>query len=404
MKHPLLCLMLITPLGCAAQNTNAAQIPAVVAPAVAALAATPTALMPDAEMKARKAKWSNGGAPNPALKKIINNADKALKVEPLSVMEKKVAPPSGDKHDYMSVGPYWWPDPSKSNGLPWIRKDGKVNPATRSTDVTDYPSLQTVSNAVQNLAQAYYYTGDEKYAAHAAQLLKVWFLDPATKMNPNLKYGQAVPGANDGRPFGIIETLNWQGMVQYVPLLDGSQAWTPQDKKALQQWFGDYANWLLTSDIGKAEGNTSNNHSSWYDVQVARFALFADQPAIARKVLENAGERRIATQIAPDGSQPHELARTKSWSYSTMNLNALFTVARIAETQGIDLWHYKTKDGRSLQAALDYLAPYADSNVKWPHEQIAHLDRGNLEPLLREGARVYGDERYKTLLAMLEEK
>ncbi len=393
--------MLITPMGCAAQNTNAAQQNAAPmtmnktsAPAVAALAAT--AFLPDAEMKERKANLSKSER-----RRIVKDGDKALKIEPTSVMEKKILPPSGDKHDYMSVGPYWWPDPKKADGLPWVRKDGKVNPATRSTDVTDYPSLKDVSKAVEKLSEAYYYTGDEKYADHAAKLLKLWFLNPDTRMNPNLNYGQAVPGANDGRPFGIIETVNWNDMVQRVPLLDGSASWTGADKKALQNWFADYVNWLQTSKIGKEEGNTKNNHASWYDVQVSTFALFADKPEIAREVLQKAGKRRIATQIEPDGSQPHELGRTKSWSYSTMNLRALFELAAIAESQGIDLWHYQTKDGRSLKVALDYLAPYADSSKAWPHEQIAALDRGNLKPLLSEGVRVYGDKRYETWLEML---
>ena len=412
LKYPLLGLMLIAPLGCATQSTNAAEAPAAATtktkPAKKNASTEVVAFYPDAAMKARKKKLGDGNAAdNASTKSAIKNGDKALGVEPLSVLEKKIDPPSGDKHDYMSVGPYWWPDPVKADGLPWIRKDGKVNPATRSTDITDYPSLLKVSKAVEDLAEAYYYSGDEKYAAHATELLKTWFINPETRMNPNLNYGQAVPGANDGRPFGIIETVNWNNMVQYVPLLDGSKSWTSENKQALQNWFADYVNWLQTSVIGTEEGNTTNNHASWYDVQVARFALFADQPEIAREVLQKAAERRIATQIEPDGTQPRELARTKSWSYSTMNLSALFELAQLAETQGIDLWNYKTNDGRSLKAALDYLAPYADPKNKWPHPQLSKpgetLDMKKLINLLNEGTRVYGDERYKTLAEMAKQ-
>ena len=408
LKYPLLGLMLIAPLGCATQNTNAAEAPAPTMtktkPAKQIASTEVVAFYPDAAMKARKMKLGDGNAAdNSATKSAIKAGDKALTVEPLSVMEKKIEPPSGDKHDYMSVGPYWWPDPAKADGLPWIRKDGRVNPATRSTDITDYPSLLKVAKAVEDLAEAYYYSGDEKYAAHATKLLEVWFLDPATAMNPNLNYGQAVPGANDGRSFGIIETVNWNNMLQYVPLLDGSKSWTPNNKKALQNWFVKYTDWLQTSDIGKAEDNTTNNHSSWYDVQVARYALFSDQPEVAREVLQKAAERRIATQIEPDGSQPHELGRTKSWSYSNMNLSALFELAQLAETQGIDLWNYKTDDGRSLKAALDYLAPYADPKKEWPHPQLEKPDTSKLVKLLNEGYRVYGDERYKALAQMAKQ-
>ena len=59
----------------------------------------------------------------PAYKQLIKDADKALQFGPVSVMEKKNAAPGGDKHDYVSLAPYHWPDPSKPGGLPYMRKD-----------------------------------------------------------------------------------------------------------------------------------------------------------------------------------------------------------------------------------------------------------------------------------------
>ena len=64
-----------------------------------------------------------------AFQNLKQKADKVLIEGKLyTVMHKKQVPPSGDKHDYMSIGSYWWPDPSKPNGLPYIRKDGERNP------------------------------------------------------------------------------------------------------------------------------------------------------------------------------------------------------------------------------------------------------------------------------------
>ena len=55
----------------------------------------------------------------------------ALDATPVSVMEKRRTPPSGNKHDYMSMAPYWWPDSTKPDGLPFVRRDGHVYPASR---------------------------------------------------------------------------------------------------------------------------------------------------------------------------------------------------------------------------------------------------------------------------------
>ncbi len=52
-------------------------------------------------------------------------AEKYIKMTPLSVTAKKKLPPSKDPRDYMTLSPYWWPDSTKTDGLPYIRKDDK---------------------------------------------------------------------------------------------------------------------------------------------------------------------------------------------------------------------------------------------------------------------------------------
>ena len=46
-----------------------------------------------------------------AIVTLEEDAKTALALKPMSVMDKAITPPSGDKHDYMSQAPYWWPDP-----------------------------------------------------------------------------------------------------------------------------------------------------------------------------------------------------------------------------------------------------------------------------------------------------
>jgi hypothetical protein len=325
-----------------------------------------------------------------AVESLRREADKALRAGPFSVTDKKVSPPSGDKHDYMSQAPYWWPDPSKPDGKPYLRKDGEVHPDRRAFDNAP---MGRMTGAVTVLAQAYFFTRHEPYADHAARLLRAWFLDEKTRMNPNLNFGQSVPGLTDGRGAGLIDTTGLIGLVDAVGLLAGSKAWTDADQKGLVAWFEKFLAWMQESKIGRDEARAGNNHGTWYDAQAAAFALFAGKTDVAKKVLA-ASPRRIDKQIEPDGRQPAELARTKSWDYSTMNLRGWFTVATLGERAGVDLWQYRSADGRSIRKALDYLIPFAKDPAQWQTKQIVRMRPDRLASLLRLAAARYGDKKY----------
>jgi len=324
--------------------------------------------------------------------RLRDEAQKALGAGPFSVTDKKVVSPSGDKHDYMSLGPYWWPDPRKPDGLPYIRRDGEVNP---EGEAYDRAPLGRMTSAVETLALAYYLTSHEPYAEHAGRLLRAWFLDEATRMNPHLEYGQAIPGRTEGRGIGIIDTAQLARLVDAVGMLAGSPSWTPADRQGIEAWFGRYLTWLRESKHGRDEARATNNHGTWYDVQVAAFARFVGDDDIARDVLEQVPARRIARQIEPDGRQPLELARTRSFDYSAMNLRGMFDLATLGEPLGVDLWNFETADGRSLRRALDWLLPYATGEKPWQHRQIRAFDPSRLAPLLRRAAVAYQQPRYE---------
>lgn len=330
-----------------------------------------------------------------ALAALERDAAKALNAGPFSVLHKTNVPPSGDMHDYMSIAPYFWPDPAKPDGLPYIRRDGERNPASRTSDRR---SLAEMIEAVETLSHAWYFTGAEHYAAKAKQLLRAWFLDPATRMNPNLEFGQAVPGVNTGRGIGLIETAGLAGVVDAIGLLADSEAWTETDQHGVEKWFGEFLGWMSESKHGRDEAAAKNNHGTWYDVQIASFALFVGKPEIATNILQAAGAKRIARQIESDGRQPLELARTKSWGYSTMNLRGLMSLAALGEHVNVDLWRYETPDGRSLRRALDYLTPFADGAKKWPHQQLGGWTPDGLGSLLGLAVAHYPELRYREVL------
>ena len=325
-----------------------------------------------------------------ALNALRRQADKALAIEPLSVVAKTQTPPSGDKHDYLSLAPYFWPNPNAANGMPYVRRDGQVNP--ERDHYPDHAALNRMESSANTLALAFYFTHDERYAARAATLVRAWYLDDATRMNPNLNFAQFVPGANDGRGAGIIDTQGLPVLLDDIQLLPAS-AWTEADNKGMAAWLARYLDWLQTSPNGRHEAKALNNHGSWYAGQVAAIQLFLSQRDGAAATLE-AVKGRIASQVAPDGSQPQELSRTRSWSYSAYNLRALTQLALLGQRAGVDLWGYQTADGRSIRRAIDYVLPSALGQRAWEGKQITPLSASDLIVPLRQAAAAYGSDTY----------
>jgi hypothetical protein len=322
-------------------------------------------------------------------------AEAALSAGPFSVMQKAALPPSGDRHDFMSLGTYWWPDPARPDGRPYLRRDGEVNPQIEDFD---RPRLSQMADAVSTLAMAAHLSGDGRFAPRAALLLRTWFVDPATRMNPHLRYGQAIPGICEGRCIGIIDTECLARVADGVTLLEAQGAWSGSDRRALRDWLTAYLDWLVTSPLGMAEAEERNNHGTCYDVQVVALALHLGRMDLAQAVLARVGERRIAVQIEADGRQPLELARTKAWTYSLKNLFALLNLAGWAGQLGIDLWGYRSGGGGSIAQALEWMIPYALGERPWTHPEIGGFTGAHLFPALMRAGQMPNGERYREAL------
>lgn len=336
----------------------------------------------------------------PALEQLVSEAEIWYAQGPFSVMEKTKPPPSGDKHDYLSFGPYWWPDPSKKDGLPYIRRDGEVNPESIG-DKSDRTSLEKMAIGAETMALAYYFTGKEKFAGRSALYLQTWFLNPETRMNPHLRYGQAIPGTCEGRGIGIIETRRFSQVLNTLMLLEGSPALTEGQKQGMLAWFKSYLEWLTSSANGKAERNEQNNHGTWYDVQVAHMAFYTGDRELTRKVLAEALKNRLGSQVKTDGKQPNELARTRSFTYSLINLSGLLDLTELGSRVGVDYWNYPSTEKSLLKAAVNFVGAYANPSAKWPYQQITPFNRSSVYPFLLEAQFRTSDIRFRELVSLL---
>jgi hypothetical protein len=331
----------------------------------------------------------------PAYIKLIEEAEDAMLEGPFSVTYKTFIPPGGTKNDYMSQGPYWWPDTTKPDGLPFIRRDGIRYPEAG----IDRSQLGNMMESVRILSLAWFFCGEIKYAERAEYLLKVWFLDPETKMNPHLEYAQSIPGITTGRGIGIIDVRGMHTLVDAISLLESSGAMRSNDIEQIRKWFADLFEWLTTSKNGKDEDDYHNNHSVAFDVIVTSIARYLGNNEYVAKKISEMPNRRIDPMIEADGSQPEELIRTNAFGYSVSNLGNFFDAAAIGRRVGVDIFSYKNPEGGSLRGALDFLTRYIGKPGDWKWQQIGGWTptENRLGLLLRRAALYYSEPEYKKL-------
>lgn len=310
-------------------------------------------------------------------------AEELLSMLPATVADKKVLPPSGDARDYMTLSPYWWPDPSQADGLPYIRRDGERNPEVY--DCPERENADRLGKAARTLALLYRVTGEERYACKCAELLRAWFLDPERGMNPNLTYAQLIRGRTTIRGTGIIDGRRLGYALCSARLIEGSSSWTEADRAELKAWAGAFLYWLEHSVNGRKELAARNNHGLWYDAIRIMTASAAGEEERVREIAERSLAPRFAQQVAPDGSLPEELARTLSLHYTAFALEAVAVARNVALAGGYDLWTLP-----EAQRALAFAAPYFEQPATWPHAQIKPFERRRGAVLLHEAGLALG--------------
>ena len=105
---------------------------------------------------------------NDLIIKLVAEADSYLSQKSPSVMDKTRMPPSGDKHDFLSLAPFHWPDNTKPNGMPYVYRDGEFNPEIYTAH--DGIFMHRMIERVKILSVAYYFTGNNVYANKTSEL------------------------------------------------------------------------------------------------------------------------------------------------------------------------------------------------------------------------------------------
>jgi len=295
---------------------------------------------------------------------VLASADTLMNKTPRTVTEGECDRSEGGLHDFYSEGDYWWPNPENPDG-PYVRKDGMTNP---ENFVLHRQAMREMSITVATLASAYKLTGKASYAAEAIKHLDAWFLDPETRMNPNMSYAQAIKGRVPGRGVGLIDGIHFVEPAQAIIILAQAGLFDAEHFQAYQQWFSEFLDWVMTHEYGIDERDRTNNHGSCWVLQASIYAKLTDNKEVLSYCRDRYKTVLLPNQMAADGSFHLELSRTKPYGYSLFNMDILASVCHILSTEEENLWLYRLEDGRGMPLGMEFITPFIADKSKWSYD------------------------------------
>ena len=309
----------------------------------------------------------------------------------------------GTPHDFYSEAEDYWPDSSNPTGPFVIRTSGPPNP---DAFTAHREALLNFSICVPALTAAFVLTGESRYALQAITHLRAWFLDPATRMNSSLLYGQTIPPAKTGRPDGLVEAVHLAEVVQCIPFLTNSEALTAPDLTGLQKWFAEYFEWLNTSRLAGLARDSKNHHGSSWLLQAAAIAHLteAKDDAPLTTLRHQYKSSTIRAQIVADGVFPHELTTPNPYRNTLFNLDMFAAICVLLSTRFESVWDYELQDGPGMRTVIAKLYPCILDRGTWPYRADAtHFNDLPLrQPSLLFAARAYNRPEYAELWKTLK--
>ncbi|WWC93015.1 uncharacterized protein L201_007979 [Kwoniella dendrophila CBS 6074] len=185
----------------------------------------------------------------------------------------------GGKNQLFTVKPYWW----QTEDGKWEWRDGQRNPECAKPQGQE--QLQALAKEVHTLALGLLYITDferrQECIGKIQTLLKTFFVDPETRMEPQVRFSQCHPGEDPIRGNdAFVIAIRFLILVDQAIILAGSCI----DSRLVMQvksWIHEQAEWMLTSEQGlKAK---SSRKPLWYYVILScHLRLSSDEESITQ--------------------------------------------------------------------------------------------------------------------------
>lgn len=302
---------------------------------------------------------------SPLYEKIIGSAYWYSGLTPATVTDKTDSF-SGNKNNYESLSFYTWPDEKNPQG-PWIVKTGYINPMYKDYD---FERMMHMSNALRNLAIAYYMTHDQLFYDSMIKWIDTWFINPATRMLPNMDYTQVRPGEdnNRGTCWGIIEAYSLIEVFEAYRLAESVTPFKKDINKKMHLWVKEFTQWMINSENGKQQSQVQNSLSTAYDVTLFYLAAFNNNKPLMKKLHASFADMRMEAQISEDGHMPYEMDGNRVFHDHMANIQHIVDFCILQKQLGKD---YYAEHQEIIDRAVGFLLPYLHDHQQFPYTQVS---------------------------------
>ncbi len=276
---------------------------------------------------------------------------------------------------------------------------GKYHNSIKTAGSDNSRYFLEMTSDISTLTLAWFFSKDERYAGKASELIRNWFLNAELNID---NQDDEFPNALQYNAISLLDAKGYIDVIDAVAILETSDSWNKRDTGKIKRWFSDYLQWLLVSEAGLYEKSQMNFRGTWFDVQLAGYALFAGNTEIVKQVIEYSIVRRIPGQFDGTGLQKFELSSIESYNNSCINLEGYLVLGKIADHAGIDFWNDPFMPIHIIQAACDFVFGFIGRFDQWPYSQSGPVDFARLVKIVIESKKILKNSEYEKKLEMLK--
>lgn len=222
---------------------------------------------------------------------------------------------------------------SKPNPIDKIQMEGKLD--SDPVMIKSRDSMKDMTKAYA-LGLAFAATGDSKYSSKAKEFVLAW--------------------ASINQPTG--DPIDETSLDSLFFAYDLTRAtFSPDEVQQVDTWLHKMADVEIANRNERS--TTAKNNWNSHRLKIVGLIgwLLPDQKLIDYAV--NGYKQQVADDLNADGST-FDFRERDALHYHTYTLEPLLVLARVAQMNGIDLYHYQSPNGASLPKSVAFLIPFAD--------------------------------------------